>query len=267
MYIADYHQHSSFSFDSTTPMEVICRQAIAKGIHEICFTEHVSLQPNDPSYGYFDDVLYSRELKRCQGLYGDKLVIKKGLEIGEPHLEPFKDELEKLYVAWNLDYVIGSVHNVQGKKLRLIMPHKTKKEIYDEYFQEVYNMVRHGDMDVIGHLDLMQRYAFDEVGNYEIGEHISCIEDILKEAMRKDIGLEINTSGLRNTVREVYPAWEVVKLYKKLGGEIITIGSDSHNAEDTSSHFGDVYKQLKDIGFTHYVTFTKRQPIWHGIDY
>ena len=38
----DYHLHSSFSNDSQTPMEDMVRRAIALGLDESCFTEHVA---------------------------------------------------------------------------------------------------------------------------------------------------------------------------------------------------------------------------------
>lgn len=38
---ADYHVHTEFSDDSVYPMEQVVRDAIARGIDEICFTDHV----------------------------------------------------------------------------------------------------------------------------------------------------------------------------------------------------------------------------------
>ncbi len=43
----DYHLHSRFSPDSEMAMETVCRQAVAMGIGEICFTDHVDFLPKD----------------------------------------------------------------------------------------------------------------------------------------------------------------------------------------------------------------------------
>ena len=39
--LADYHVHTQFSDDSETPMEDAVLHAIAVGLGEICFTEHI----------------------------------------------------------------------------------------------------------------------------------------------------------------------------------------------------------------------------------
>ena len=44
----DYHVHTEFSDDSVYPMEQVVKDAIAMGMEEICFTDHVD-------YGIKDD--------------------------------------------------------------------------------------------------------------------------------------------------------------------------------------------------------------------
>lgn len=165
----------------------------------------------------------------------------------------------------DLDFIIGSVHNINSIKLRLTMPSKTKSKIYEDYFNEILAMVKIADIDVIGHLDLMKRYAFADYGNYEFEDYKDIIEEILTIAIKRNIGLEINTSGLRNKVNEVYPKIEILNLYKMLGGTIITIGSDSHSTDDCFSYCKQSYDLLKAYGFEKIYTFTKRCPIEHKI--
>ncbi len=265
MYKVDYHHHSKFSFDGKDFLEDICKKVIEIDLDEICFTEHFDVDPKDVSYGVLDYKAYHECIELCKQKYGNKLNIKRGLEIGEPHLKPYLETLKSEIEKMDLDFIIGSVHNINSVKLRLTMPSKTKSKIYEDYFNEILAMVKIADIDVIGHLDLMKRYAFADYGNYEFEDYKDIIEEILTIAIKRNIGLEINTSGLRNKVNEVYPKIEILNLYKMLGGTIITIGSDSHSTDDCFSYCKQSYDLLKAYGFEKIYTFTKRCPIEHKI--
>lgn len=188
-------------------------------------------------------------------------ICKKAVEIGEPYIPNLKDELNNQVKEMNLDFIIGSVHNINTLKLRAYMKGKNKKEIYEDYFKEIYKLAEGSDIDVIGHLDLMKRYAYDSFGNYDFKDYKDILNSILKKAIERNIGIEINTSGFRNSVKESYPSIEILKLYKELGGEIITIGSDSHNTEDVASGYPLAIDMLKNLKFDKVFKFEKRKPI------
>lgn len=261
MKIVDYHIHSNNSFDGKSTVEEMCEKAIEIKNSEICFTEHFSVDPRDVSYGKLDYIKYETEILNAKKKYKENLKIKIGLEIGEPHLEQYKKSLENELSKMNLDFIIGSVHNIDGVKLRLFMKNKEKYDVYNEYFLEIYKMVKNSDIDVIGHLDLIKRYAYEEYGNYNFEDHKKIIEDILKLAISKNIGIEINGSGYINSVGEPYPKREILELYKKLGGNIITIGSDSHSVETLSLNNKKMLEMLKEIGFEKICTFENRKSI------
>lgn len=266
MYKVDYHHHSVFSFDGKSCIEDICKTAVKKKLAEICFTEHFDVDPKDVSYGILDYENYHKAIELCKKIYDGKIKIRRGLEIGEPHLKPYVNDLKRELEKMELDFIIGSVHNLNSIKLRLTMPGKSIQEIYGDYFNEILEMVKTADIDIIGHLDLMKRYAFSEYGNYNFDDFKEIIAEILQIAVEKNIGIELNTSGLRNSVGEIYPKREVVNLYKELGGKIVTIGSDSHSAQDTFGNCEEGYKMLKDLGFKYIYTFEKRKPIQHKLD-
>ena len=259
MKIVDYHVHSKNSFDGKETVEEMCKRAIELGIYEICFTEHFSVDPRDVSFGVLDYKKYFEEIKTAQEKFSDKLKIKMGLEIGEPHLLYYKSDLKNQLKNMELDFIIGSVHNIGGKKLRLYMQGKAKHEIYYDYFVEIYKMVLNSDIDVVGHLDLMKRYAYEVYGNYKFEDYIDIIKAILKKVIEKGIGIEINGSGYENKVGISYPGIEILKLYKKLGGEVITVGSDSHIRETLGKHNEKMMNILKDTGFKSVFTYLKRK--------
>lgn len=263
MYYVDFHLHSFNSFDGKSDIDSICLSAISKNIKEICFTEHFSIDPEIPTYGYINFNRYLYEIKQCTLKYSDKLMIKKGLEICEPHLK--KEELHSVIKDLNLDFIIGSVHNINKQKLRSYIKDKNNYEAYNGYFQEIYNLVCSADIDIIGHLDLLKRYAFKELGNYNFNEHENLIVKILEKAIERNIGLEINTSGIRSSVNEIFPSIEVLNLYKKLGGKIITIGSDSHDDKLVGEGFQFAIDVLKSCGFKYMYTFENKRYKKHRI--
>ena len=123
------------------------------------------------------------------------------------------------------------------------------------------HMVSTADIDIIAHFDLMKRYAYKEHGLYDFHQYQEIIEQILKKAIDRNIGIEINTSGLRTGLKQTLPSLEIIQLYKELGGEILTIGSDSHTAESVGANLTDALSLAKDCGFNYIYKFEKRKPI------
>ena len=82
----------------------------------------------------------------------------------------------------------------------------------------------------------------------------------MKTLIEKGKGIEINTSGYRYGLGHTHPQFELVKRYKELGGEIITVGSDAHVPEDISKDFDKAYKMLEEAGFKYLTLFTDKKP-------
>ncbi len=260
MYITEYHHHTDNSFDSKASMFDVCAAAVEKGIDEICFTEHFAVNPKLPTYGHMNFERYFSQIAACRKQYEGQLIIKAGIELCEPHL------LTKEYAAaldgLALDFVMGSVHNIQETKLRTYLVGKDVETLYRAYFEEILQLVSNADIDVLAHLDLMKRYAIDTIGNYQPAEFQPMIEAILKKAIERGIGIEINTSGLANKkLNEPFPSVEVLKMYQALGGEILTIGSDSHRADTVGAYLDEAIALAKEVGFDAVYTFEKRKPV------
>lgn len=267
MYITDYHHHTNNSFDSQASMKSVCEEAIKKGINEICFTEHFSVNPKAVTYGHMDFKRYFSQIEECQHVFENRLKIKVGLELCEPHLlqEKYKEQLEGL----PLDFILGSVHNIENQDLRSYMINKEPVPLYQRYFEEVYQLVSNANIDVIAHLDLMKRYAveLDYLGNYDFNLCKEILIEIFRKAIDRNIGIEINTSGLsKKALNETLPSMKVLKFYKELGGEILTIGSDSHAAATVGSHLEIALDMAKEAGFNYIYTFNSREPKTIKID-
>ncbi|SNZ04028.1 histidinol-phosphatase (PHP family) [Terribacillus aidingensis] len=254
----DYHHHTNNSIDSKAVMQDVCKEAISKGIKEICFTEHYSVNPLAPTYGHMDFTKYQADIAASREQFGDQLSIKMGIELCEPHL--MMDVYEKALQPVPFDFIMGSVHNIGNQKLRLHL-RANPETFYQDYFAEMYKLVSDADIDVLAHIDLMKRYAVQEGHDiYSFEQHKDQIAAILEKAIQRSIGIEINTSGMRSSLGEAMPTPQIVSLYHDLGGRILTLGSDSHKAETVGAGIKEAAQIARQCGFTHIHQFENRKP-------
>lgn len=255
--VADYHMHTSFSDDSQYPMEEEIQKAISLGIDEICFTEHTDY--GIPRYQICDDVLYRREYDRCKRIYGERISIKFGMEFGmQPHsIACFQD----MFNRNQFDFIILSCHQIDGKELwtQEYQAGKTQRDYNRGYYRNILDVMKqYKDYSVLGHLDAIKRYDKQGICPFEEVEDI--VTDILKLAIEDGKGIEINTSSFRYGLDDLTPARDIIRLYRSLGGEIITVGSDAHAEEHVGCQIRYIYDQLKDMGFDGFYVFDKMQP-------
>lgn len=259
----DYHIHSNFSADCTTPMEKTIEEAVKQGIEGICFTEHIDYDYPDKSITFeFDLDEYDKQIRKMQEKYGSRISIKKGVEIGvQPHvLNKYVD----LFANQAFDYVICSMHATENKDLHSgdFFKNKSIDDAYQIYYEELLYCVREfKDFDVLGHLDLVKRYTKHKSKHHFHG----IIKKIFEEIIPSGKGIELNTSGFRYGLGNGLPSTDILRLYKECGGEIITLGSDSHVESTLAYQFRESMDLLKSIGFSYIATFENRKPTFHSI--
>ena len=76
-------------------------------------------------------------------------------------------------------------------------------------------------------------------------------------------GMEINTSGM-DKVGEFLPSYAFIKRFKELGGEIITVGSDSHDDTRVGQYIPEALQIAKEV-FGYVCTFDKRKIIYNKL--
>ncbi|WP_326513796.1 histidinol-phosphatase HisJ family protein [Clostridium intestinale] len=260
--LADYHMHTNFSDDSTYEMEEAVKKAISIGLNEICFTEHVDHGVKTDLNCDYD--AYIKEVKRCRELYSQIISIKLGIEFGvQTHtIEQFKKDFDK----YDFDFVILSCHQVENKEFwtQDFQKDKTQKEYNEAYYKEILNVMKnYDDYSVLGHLDMIKRY--DNEGEYPFEKVKHIIKEILSLAIKNGKGIEVNTSSFRYALNDLTPSRDILRLYKELGGTIITIGSDAHKEEHLGAKISYVKEELKKLGFNSFCTFDKMKPIFHEI--
>lgn len=138
----------------------------------------------------------------------------------------------------------------------------TRREAYLRYFREVLeNIKRYNQFDVYGHLDYVVRYGGYDSKQIEYHEFQEILDEILINLIKKDKGLEVNTSGIyKYGLVNPHPNIEILKRYKELGGKIITLGSDAHKAEDLAKDFDIALDILEDVGLTDIAFYHNRKP-------
>lgn len=284
--IADYHIHSEFSDDSREPMENQIERGIEIHLDEMCFTDHVDYgikrDQDDPRgivYRQVDDAgtvepmsnvnypLYFDKIHHMQKAYADHITIKAGLEFGIQTITI--NDFERLYDRYekDLDFVLLSMHQVNNQEFwnGEYFKGRTQKEYNDAYYEEIYKVQKSfKHYSVLAHLDLLTRY--DPAGPYPFEKEEDKIAEILKQAIRDDKGIEINTSSWHYGLKDTQPSRKILKLYKDLGGKIFTFGSDAHKTEYLGDHFKDAQRIVRDeIGLKQFCTFDNMEPVFHDI--
>ena len=274
---ADYHVHTEFSDDSVYPMKTVIQDAIAMGMNEICLTDHVDYgvkidwdcgkqiqYRNGEPLANVDYPRYMFEIDRMKRLYGNKIRIKTGLEFGiQKHTIP---DFQRLFERYAFDFIILSIHQVENQEFwtQDFQRGRSQKEYQQRYYEEMLAVVRdYKDYSVLGHMDLIARY--DLAGVYPFEKVRPVIEDILHIVIADGKGIEVNTSSHRYGLTDTMPSANILKLYRDMGGRIITIGSDSHKPEHLGAYIRETQALLKSLGYKQFCTFEHMRPIFHDL--
>lgn len=269
MYLADYHVHSRISPDARYSMAEMAEAALKAGMDEICFTDHmepVAWNGRDPIEFYDWDAL-AREFREAREAVGGRIRLRLGIELGEAVLD-LPRTAELLKGAPELDFIIGSTH-ILSERFNLVDMYffhpKDEEEALlaiADYLELVKRTAEWGQFNVLGHLTLPLRYLNENQGfHLSFDGFESEVEDILRTAIRNGCGIELNT----NRGHTPLPDRKWLRMYRDLGGELITLGTDAHTPEFVGCAVADRQQLLRECGFTRFCTFEKRQPIWHPL--
>lgn len=267
MFLYDYHMHSTNSTDGKNSVMEMCAQAVKNGLNEIAFTDHFEPQPGKEDYRIYNPFQLMAEIHRARKIFGHKLKILVGIELGQPHHFPVSSE--RVLTSIPYDYVLASAHKFKNgcDVGELNYSEWDLNDLYTVYSRELKALVQWGKFDCVGHIDLIKRYCtcfYNSRVTLAICRDM--LEDVLKSIIYEGKGIEINTSGLRQQPKETYPGIDILKLYRQLGGEILTLGSDAHNTQELGRGLIEAVKLAEKSGFSYLTTFENRKPRWIPIN-
>ena len=259
----DFHMHSRVSFDAHDSGEALAKAALAAGLKEICFTDHLDYDPLEIMGDLtFDNKVYSAEY---DSLAIPGLTIRKGMEFGmtPDNQAQLRQDLQRR----PFDFVLGSVHFVDDLDV-YFEPWWRGKTVFQaerRFMEATLDCVRaQDDFDVLAHLTYISKTrCHPSPRPLSYAEHREIIDEILKILAQKGKGLELNTSGM-DRCGGFLPTADYFRRFKELGGEIVTVGSDAHACDRVGQYSFEACEMLKDI-FGYVCTFEGRKPIFHKL--
>jgi histidinol-phosphatase (PHP family) len=268
----DLHIHSTCSVDGRSTISEYAQQAKRLGMLEVGFCEHVDFDPRDHDCGFLNTESYDRELALAREVVPD-LSLRQGVEVSCQQSR--QDEIRAWLRTHPWDYVMLSVHLVDYADGWAIVsvPSSSKeyfsthsiREAFEPYFEELLFAAGSGLGDILGHFDLIKRYGSACYGPFDPLPFKDQIHGILEKAVENGVGLEINTSGWRQAPGESYPGRDILRWYRGLGGEILTVGSDAHHALDLGAGSNLALTLARETGFRAICSFANRQIRWFDL--
>lgn len=237
----------------------MAKAAQKKGLSQICFTEHIDIDFPGGKDFVFDFVDYDTKFAQVKSAF-PKMNIRKGAEAG---LEiKTKDKLLCALSGKSFDFIIGSVHLIGG-----LDPYGSelwekyeKQRAFEDYLDECIECAKAFDIyDVFGHLGYVSKFCPHEDALMRYGDYREALDELLRILVQKGKGLEVNTSGIRNT-GSAMPETPILKRFFELGGEIVTVGSDAHDDSAVGRAVPETLEILKSIGFNYVCAFDERRP-------
>ena len=257
----DFHTHSGLSFDTDADPREMLTAAEAIGLRELCFTDHYDYN-TDPD-GHHDLFSLADYTAAYGSLSSPAVAVRRGVEFGLTEWNAA--ELASLCAAYPFDYVIGSVHMVEG-----VDPYKARywtglseREAFEKYLRQVLICVRaHDGYDVLGHINYVCKSPNSPThAPLRYADYADLCDEIMRTLAEKGKGMEINTSGF-DRVGAFLPDRDFLLRFKELGGEIVTVGSDAHNAACVGQYTDRAVSLAMEI-FGYVCTFEGRKPVFH----
>ena len=269
MYLTDLHTHTILSPDGHAPLLDMAQAAVDFGISAMMVTDHFDMLNTDGqrvlSYDWTAGLeQYQKSAPRFKG----RLKLGFGLELGSLHISPQHARTILTQAGDNLDMVIGSIHNYReenGGGEYYFGVYNTPQVCHaalDDYFTSMEELVSNPDCyDVLGHIIYPLRYMHRDKQDITLTSYRDRLAQILRTVIETGRSIEVNTCR-GHTVED----WrDILKLYRDLGGTLVTTGSDAHRPKDLGNGILESFQLLQECGFHHITMYTHRTPEQIGI--
>ncbi len=262
----DLHMHTGYSVDADdnqTPMQKI-QACVSKKIDIAALTDHFEFYHNMPPSENRDVEACIKEAWETKRAFEGKIEVLAGIELGQLYAS---EDSAGFIKSHKFDVVIGSLHAMPNDLD--IYFHDFEKldcdKFLKEYFNELIKLERYGGFDVLAHIDYPLRVM--RHGDYlpSFDNYMDRVEDVLKECILRGYALELNAAGIAGWQKKPGPSQNVLYEYKRMGGERISIGSDSHSLDTVGRGVDICAMNAKDAGFNEVTVFRNREAFQIGI--
>ena len=266
--IPDYHWHTARCGHAHGKMSEYVDEARSRGLAEVGFADHVPMYWLPAAERNSGLAMAGEEfplyVQRVLELQGEARAPEIRLGVEADFIPGAGDELRNILIAYPFDYVIGSVHYINGwgfdnPDLVHEYGHRNLFEIYALYFEQLCAAARSGLFDIIAHPDLIKKFG------YRLPEPPL---DLYREAAlafaEAGVCVELNTAGLRVAAAEMYPAREFLAECRRKGVPVTT-GSDAHRPEQVGWGFDLAMDLLRDVGYKEIALFRGRKMVFDRI--
>jgi histidinol-phosphatase (PHP family) len=255
----DYHVHTSLCNHANGTMAQYIQNAIAAGLSEICFLDHLTLHESGKRLSMTPDYVpfYYQSVRQLAHTYKNHIRVKVGLEVDYDPANA--DAVKKIIAPFDFDVIGGSVHfidkiNIVSSRDTAARENESIDVICREYLLLLDRMIENMDVDIICHLDIIKKF-----GRRPSAEFKKKFDEILSKISYKNLTVELNTSGYAHKANEFYPDTALLKkCYEK--NIRMTIGSDAHQPQQVARYFDKAVELLIKTGYCHVSAFTRRKP-------
>ncbi len=278
--LMDCHTHTQFSPDGSGTVAALCERACSLHLPVLAITDHVEMNRffsqayyaevprNEWEFYHHAQILEDSlaEITEQKGQYVG-LRLLAGMEMGQPNVNFALSQT----VAQDkrLDFVIASLHELLGEEdfFNLDYSNRSVSLLLSAYFSQLLDICQNADFDVLGHFTYPLRYIEGEAGiPVDLAPYRGAIEDCFRTLIQRGKGIELNTSGYRQKYAKPFPTLALLRCYREMGGEILTLGSDAHCAEDLGKGIAQGITLAKEAGFREACYFIKRKPVFVPLD-
>lgn len=256
--ISDYHMHTPLCGHAVGEPAEYARTAVSLGLTEIGFSDHAPfVHTEDPkvTMGIKQLPQYYRMIEDVRKQFVGSLIIKIAIEAD--YIPGYEDKTKAILDDYPYDYVIGSVHFIKdwgfdNPDERGHWDQKDVNQVYRDYHELLRGCAQTGMYDIMGHVDLVKKFGHRP--DIDLSDEVRKTAQVFKEC---GVAIEINTSGLRKPVQEMYPALDNLRIYCEEGVPV-TFGSDSHDPGDVGKDFDKARELALKAGYDSYVLFRAR---------
>ncbi len=274
--LIDYHLHNHFSPDCEADTASLLKEELGHGVRHVCFTNHAEwFEKKEEVAGVFIPLEAAtrfgeiqKELEAIRPQFPD-MDIRFGAEV--QYQKQYMEDLAKFIEATPFDFILGSVHIIDGilisggRHAKEIFGVTSEETAYTHYFDDMLKLVEWGHISAVAHFDICKKFGHQFYGPFKPEKYKPQILKILETMKAKGIGIELNAGSLHKNCKELFPHPQILKWCLKVGIEDFTFGSDAHELKRAGTYLPEVLAIAKEVGIKTVSTYDQRKPTRHSI--